>query len=192
MSKRLGIVIDQERCIGCEACSIACRLENNAVNFWIRVETQGGIEKDTPSGVFPDLSLSFLPKLCNHCLNPPCVDTCLANALLKQDNGPVILDQSLCTFCKACENACPYQVIFINEKENLAEKCNLCVHRIDKGLEPFCVICCEGQALHFGDLNDPTSKVYQLISTREVFQLKAEEGTNPSVFYCPPKERRRL
>ncbi len=134
MSKRLGIVIDQERCIGCEACSIACRLENNAVNFWIRVETQGGIEKDTPSGVFPDLSLSFLPKLCNHCLNPPCVDTCPADALLKQDNGPVILDQSLCTFCKACENACPYQVIFINEKENLAEKCNLCVQRIDKGL----------------------------------------------------------
>jgi Fe-S-cluster-containing dehydrogenase component len=186
------MVIDQERCIGCEACSVACRLENNAVNFWIRVETQGGTEKDTPIGVFPDLSLNFLPKLCNHCLNPPCVDACPVDALLKRDDGPVVLDKNLCTLCKACENACPYQVIYINEEENIAEKCNLCIHRIDKGFDPFCVICCEGQALHFGDLNDLSSKVSQLISTREVFQLKAEEGTNPSVFYCSPKERRGL
>jgi Fe-S-cluster-containing dehydrogenase component len=167
-------------------------LENNAVNFWIWVETQGGIEKDTPKGVFPDLTLNFLPKLCNHCLKPPCVDACPADALIKRDDGPVILNQNICTLCKACESACPYQVIYINEIENLVEKCNLCVHRVDKGLEPFCVICCEGQALHFGDLNDPTSKVSQLVSTREAFQLKPEEGSNPSVFYCPPKEKRRL
>jgi len=192
MNKRLGMVIDQERCIGCEACSIACRLENNSMGYWIRIETQGGKEKDTPKGVFPDLTLNFLPKLCNHCLNPPCVDVCPVNALQKREDGPVILDQGLCTFCKACANACPYNVIYVNEKEELIEKCNLCVHRIDKGLEPFCVICCEGQALHFGDLSDPNSKISKLISTKEVFQLIPEEGTDPSVFYCPPKQKRGL
>jgi len=192
MNRRLGMVIDQERCIGCEACSVACRLENNAVEFWVRVETQGGSEKDTSVGTFPNLTLNFLPKLCNHCLNPPCVDVCPVEAIKKRDDGPVILDQNLCTICKACSDACPYNVIYFNEKEELAEKCNLCVHRIDLGLEPFCVICCEGQALHFGDLNDPTSKVSQLCSTREVFQLKPEDGTNPSIYYCPPKQRRGL
>jgi len=192
MIKRLGIVIDQERCIGCEACSVACRLENSADMFWIRVETQGGLEKDTPGGVFPNLTLNFLPKLCNHCLNPPCVDVCPVDALQKRDDGPVLLDQGTCTLCKACASACPYEVIYFNEKKDLVEKCNLCVHRIDKGLEPFCVICCEGQALHYGDLNDPSSKVSQLLATRKVFQLKQEKGTNPSVYYCPPKKRRGL
>jgi len=192
MNKRFGIVIDQERCIGCEACSVACRLENNSVEFLIRVETQGGLEKDTPKGIFPNLTLNFLPKLCNHCLNPPCVEVCPVDALQKRDNGPVVLDQSLCNICKACAQACPYDVIFFNEKEDNAEKCNLCIHRIDEGLEPFCVICCEGQALHFGDLNDPTSNVSQLLSTKGVFQLKPEEGTNPSIYYCPPKQRRGL
>ncbi|GAH35318.1 unnamed protein product [marine sediment metagenome] len=150
------------------------------------------MEKDTPKGVFPNLTLSFLPKLCNHCLNPPCVDVCPVDALQKRDDGPVLLNQDVCTLCKACATACPYEVIYINEKEGIAEKCNLCAHRIDEGLEPFCVICCEGQALHFGDLGDPTSKVSQLISTRENFQLKPEEGTSPSVFYCPPKQKRSL
>src|SRR5665648_728665 len=99
MMKRLGIVIDQERCIGCEACSVACRIENETPNFWINVETQGGTQKDTPKGTFPDLSISFLPKLCNHCENPPCVEACPEEALTKLDNGIVCLDQGECTGC---------------------------------------------------------------------------------------------
>ena len=89
--KRFGMVIDQERCIGCEACSVSCRLENNTVDFWIKVETQGSTEKDTPLGKFPDLTMNFLPKLCNHCQNPPCVDSCPEGALQKRTDGIIIL-----------------------------------------------------------------------------------------------------
>jgi len=76
MSKRLGLVIDQERCIGCEACTVACKIENNSLGHWIQVKTQNVPQKDTPSGQYPDLKLEWLPHLCNHCSNPPCVDAC--------------------------------------------------------------------------------------------------------------------
>ncbi|MHA1500177.1 MAG: 4Fe-4S dicluster domain-containing protein, partial [Promethearchaeota archaeon] len=124
------------------------------------------------------------------CENPPCVEVCPVEALTKLDNGIVFLDQEECTGCQACLTACPYEVIVFNDKRNLAEKCNLCSHRIDEGLEPFCVICCEGQAIHFGDLNDPNSKVAHMISDKKTFQLKPE--VSPSVYYCPPKPKRRL
>ena len=190
--KHFGIVIDHEKCIGCEACSLACQIENNSTEDWIKIETQGGKEKDAPAGKYQNLTLSFRPILCIHCSDPPCAEVCPVDALQKRDDGPVVLDQDLCIGCKACLEACPYDVIVFNEKRNIAEKCNLCVHRIDKGLEPFCVICCEGQALHFGDLNDPTSIVSQLLLKRINFQLKPEEGTDPSIHYLPPKPKRKL
>ena len=83
-------------------------------------------------------------------------------------------------------------MIIFNKENNIAEKCNFCAHRIDKGLEPFCVICCEGQALHFGDLKDPNSKVSIMISERNAFRLKPENGTDPMVYYCPPKPKKQL
>ncbi|KKL18760.1 hypothetical protein LCGC14_2472300 [marine sediment metagenome] len=191
MSRRFGMVIDQERCIGCEACSVACRIENNTTNFWINVKTQGGSHKDTPRGSFPNLEINFLPRLCNHCNNPPCVDSC-PKALIKREDGPVILDKDLCTGCRECINTCPYDVIKFDEDNNIIEKCNLCFRRIDQDLEPFCVICCEGQALHFGDLNDSNSVVSKKISEKNTFQLKPEEGTNPSLYYIPPRKKNRL
>jgi len=191
-SKRLGIVVDQERCIGCQACSVACKLENNSTGYWINVETQGSDIKDIPTGKFPDLELNFLPKLCNHCENPPCVDSCPVDALQKREDGIVILNQETCTLCKACLDACPYGIIMLNENEEIAEKCNLCVHRIDQGLQPFCVICCEGQALFFGDLNDQNSKISKLISENKAFVLKPEEETSPKVYYIPPRPKKRL
>jgi Fe-S-cluster-containing dehydrogenase component len=190
--KKFVMIIDQERCIGCEACSIACKIENNATDYWIKVETQGGAVKDTPGGNFPNLTMNFLPKLCNHCENPPCVDSCPENALQKRDDGIVVLDQELCTGCQSCLTACPYNIIVFDDANNLVEKCNLCVHRVDQGLEPFCVICCEGQALFFGDLNDSNSDVSKLKSEKNCFQLKSEEGTNPNVFYIPPRPKKRL
>ena len=192
MNKHLAIVIDQDRCIGCEACSVACRIENNTQLFYINVETQGGENKDTPQGKFPDLNLNFLPKLCNHCENPPCEESCPVNAIIRRDDGIVFLDRDLCTGCRACLEACPYGIIVFNENTNIAEKCNLCSHRIDNDMEPFCVICCEAQALFFGDLNDPNSKVSQLVSQRDTFRLKIEENTNPSICYCLPKPKRRF
>ncbi len=192
MNKRLGMVIDQERCIGCEACTVACKLENNSSFYWIRVETLNSPQKNTPSGVFPDLKIEFLPHLCNHCSNPPCIESCPNGFISKRQDGLVILDQEKCDGCQICMEACPYQEIFFNQEENRVEKCSFCIHRIDQGLEPFCVICCEGQAMHFGDLNNPNSEVSKIIAEREIFQLKSDAGTGPSVYYCPPKPRRRL
>jgi Fe-S-cluster-containing dehydrogenase component len=186
------MVIDQERCIGCEACSIACRIENKTKNFLIQVDTQSGGEKDTPKGKFPNLEMNFLPYTCNHCNNPPCVEVCPTDALIKREEGPVILEKELCNGCKACMNACPYNVIIFDADNNIIEKCNFCIHRIEDGLEPFCVICCEGQALSFGDLNDSNSKISKIISERQVFQLKPEEKTDLSIYYCPPRLKRRL
>ncbi|MFW9939716.1 MAG: 4Fe-4S dicluster domain-containing protein [Candidatus Thorarchaeota archaeon] len=191
-SKQFAMVIDQERCIGCEACSIACKIENNTTNYWIKVETKGGAVKDTPGGDFPNLTMNFIPKLCNHCENPPCVDSCPEGALQKREDGIVILDQELCTGCQSCLTACPYNIIVFNDDNNLAEKCNFCFHRVDQGLVPFCVICCEGQAMYFGDLNDPTSDISKYISGKDSFQLKLEERTSPQVYYIPPRPKRRL
>ncbi len=191
-NKRLGMVIDQDRCIGCEACSVSCKIENKTVNYWIKVETQGSSKKDTPRGRFPDLTMNFLPKLCNHCENPPCVKSCPEDALQKRDDGIVILNQELCTGCQACLTACPYNIIVFDEEKNLAGKCNLCSHRIDQNLEPFCVVCCEGQALHFGDLNDSDSEVSKRHIEKNSFQLNPEDGTKPSIYYLPPKPKRRL
>jgi Fe-S-cluster-containing dehydrogenase component len=182
------LVIDQERCIGCEACTVACSKENNGWSGWIRVTTQNSPRKDTPAGMFPNVSMSFLPVLCNHCERPPCADACPLAAITKSDSGIVILDEELCDGCRTCLEACPYGAIIFNSETDKAEKCNLCRHRIDDGVEPFCVTCCEGQAIHFGDLNDPAGNVSKLLSAGNGYTLKPEVGTGPSVYYCPPKE----
>jgi Fe-S-cluster-containing dehydrogenase component len=192
VKKNYVMIIDQERCIGCQACTVACSKENNGWSGWIRVVTQNSPCKDTPAGTFPNLSMSFLPVLCNHCDRPPCENACPLGAISKSDSGVVILAEDQCDGCQTCLDACPYGAIQFNQKKDKAGKCNLCGHRIENKLEPFCVICCEGQAIHFGDLSDPHSKVSKLLQTNKNFQLKPEEGTGPAVYYLPPKHPRGL
>jgi len=156
------------------------------------VETLGAGRKDTPAGQYPDLSMDFLPRLCMHCASPPCVEVCSSGALWKREDGVVILDGERCDGCQACVEACPYGAIAPSSGTGPVEKCNLCAHRLDQGLEPFCVVCCEGQAMHFGDLNDPASRVARLIASRGAFTLMPEAGTDPAIYYCPPRERRGL
>lgn len=192
MSKRYGFIIDQERCIGCDCCTVACRLEHDADVGYITVDTEDSELKDVPKGQFPDLRMSWIPKLCNHCENPPCLNACPVDAIYKREDGIVIIDKDLCDGCRACVDACPYGIIYFNEDEDLAEKCNLCAHRIDQGLGPFCAICCEGQAIYFGDFNDPNDNVYKMLSERDLFRLKEDLGTGPIVYYAPPMEKREL
>lgn len=187
---RLGLVIDQERCIGCEACTVACKNENHGSVGFIRVKTQDAERKDVPSGTFPELRMTFMPLVCNHCDRPPCIDACPVGAIEKREDGVVVLDRNTCDGCRVCVEECPYAAITFDEDKEIAEKCNLCVHRIDKGLEPFCVVCCEGQAIHFGNLNDPKEATGRLANRETSFQLLEEKGTGPSVFYCPQLEPR--
>lgn len=191
MKKQFGLIFDQERCLGCDTCTIACNKENQPVaGNWIWVETLKVKIKDTPEGVFPNLTMDFLPRTCMHCASAPCVETCPTEALVKTEDGPVVLNPDLCDGCMDCMDECPYDAIKFNESDNLVEKCHLCSHRIEEDLEPFCVICCEGQAIHFGDLADPESQVSKLAASQGIFQLNVEAGTRPSVYYLPPMKKR--
>lgn len=190
---RWGLVIDLERCIGCQACAVACMAENNLEkDSWMRVGMRDGQKVDTAVGRFPNVSMQYLPATCNHCERPPCLEACPTGAISKRTDGPVLLDGAKCNGCQACLEACPYGVIRFNSGSNLAGKCDLCADRIDRGLQPFCALCCETQAIHFGDVSDAKSEVSKLIARRSGFVLKPEAGTGPSVYYLPPLPRRPL
>jgi molybdopterin-containing oxidoreductase family iron-sulfur binding subunit len=176
MAKRYGLVIDLERCIGCHTCRIACKVENNInTGSGIRVETVGGPHRDTPLGKFP----------CMHCAKPPCVDACPLEAIYKREDGIVLVDEEKCNGCQACIPACPYDALIYNPERDIVQKCSLCAQRIDQGLEPFCVLCCETEAMFFGDLDDPASEVSQIILRKGAYILHPEKGTNPAIYYCP-------
>lgn len=191
MDKRYGLVIDLERCIGCQTCTIACKLENDFdKGSGIQVETVGGPHKDTPAGKYPNLSMHYIPRMCMHCEKPPCADACPEGAISKREDGIVSLDQDLCTGCQECIPECPYGALVFDGGTDQVRKCTLCTHRVDEGLEPFCVMCCETEAMFFGDLNDPESAVSRLISKRNAGVLNGERGTGPGIYYCPTKQGR--
>ncbi len=188
------MVIDLRKCIGCQSCTVACKSENGvpvgSFRTWVDVSQIGrtvparGGETVTESGTYQQqIKVLNVPKLCNHCDNPPCVEVCPVKATFKRADGPVLVDPRLCIGCGTCVNACPYGARYINPISHTADKCTLCVERIDRGLLPACVTSCVGHARIFGDLNDPTSEVSQLISRHQVQVRKPELGTDPQVFY---------
>lgn len=185
--KQYALVFDLKRCIGCHTCTIACKMENAIrTGSWIHVDTIGGPHTDTPAGKYPDVCMHYLPKTCVHCKNPPCLSACPTVAIYRRPDGVVLIDKNRCNGCQLCIQACPYNAITFNPKVGVAEKCTLCVHRVDMGLEPFCVTCCITKAIIFGDANNPKSKASKLIRKRDAYVLQPQRGTQPSVYYCPP------
>ncbi len=173
-----GFIIDNRKCIGCHACTVACKSEHDVpigVNrTWVKY-----IEK----GEFPDTRRLFSVMRCNHCADAPCVEICPTEALYTRADGIVDFDDRRCISCKACTQACPYDSIYINPDTMVAQKCNYCSHRTDIGLEPACVVVCPEHAIISGDMDNPLTEISNLLARETVSVRKAEKGTNPKLFY---------
>jgi Fe-S-cluster-containing dehydrogenase component/formate-dependent nitrite reductase membrane component NrfD len=171
-------VIDHTRCIGCHACTTACKSEN-----LVPLSVTRTYVKHVDVGVFPQARRAHQVTRCNQCAHAPCVTACPTTAMFKRADGIVDFDKSICIGCKACMAACPYDAIFINPEDHSAEKCNFCAHRIDVGLEPACVVVCPTQAILVGDMNDTESYVSQIINREAVAVRRPEKETLPKLFY---------
>lgn len=180
---RYGMVIDVRRCIGCHACSVACKAENAVPPGVWRTWVKAG-EK----GRYPNASVSFLPLLCNNCENPICIRNCPTQATYQREDGIVMVDPHRCIGCKYCIASCPYDVRYLNPIKRIVQKCYWCYHRVDAGLEPACVNSCPTRAMVFGDLNDPNSEVSKLLARNAVAVLKPDKDTRPQVFYIGADE----
>ena len=178
-----GFAIDLRKCIGCHACTIACKAEHQipvGVNrCWVKT-----VEK----GTFPDTRRFFFPVLCNQCVEAPCVRICPTNALFKRRDGIVDLNSASCIGCRACMEACPYDQLFIDPNTHTAEKCNFCANRVENKLLPACVSVCPTECRIFGDLDDPTSEVAQIVQREAYAVRKPEKGTGPKIFYLGAEE----
>jgi Fe-S-cluster-containing dehydrogenase component len=204
------MVIDLARCVGCNACTLACKIENGTPPdvYWTRVYTE-------ERGTYPDVETTFVPALCNHCEDAPCVDVCPTGASYRREDGIVLVNQDACIGCRFCMMACPYNERFYLRQgtletgyygertqfedakwslhtEGTVQKCTFCAHRVDEGLEPACVVTCPTDARLFGDLDDEDSQVSTLIRERNGRTALPEAGTRPSVYYLEGKGNGRV
>ncbi len=210
---RWGFLVDTYKCVGCGFCVKACKTENevpydaNVTRTWVEryvITRNGKTWIDSPKGArdgfttrkvalgegnFQDIKdediekAFFVPKLCNQCDNPPCVQVCPVGATYQAADGVVLVDRSWCIGCGYCIMGCPYGVRFFHPVYHVAEKCNFCYHRLAKGMKTACVDACPFGARRIGNLKDPDDPVTQIIMTERVGVLKEEYGTKPQVFY---------
>ena len=181
--KRYGMLVDIRRCIGCQACTVSCSMENLPPLGQFRT-TVLQYEVDTKVQGAPPAMVS-LPRLCNHCDNPPCVPVCPVQATFQRTDGVVLVDNERCVGCGYCVQACPYDARFINHETQTADKCTFCEHRLEVGLLPACVESCVGGARVIGDLNDASSSAAQMLkdNAADIKVLKPGMATAPHVFY---------
>ena len=194
--------IQLEKCIGCGKCVQACKTENDVpeepfyFRTWVEryvIYEDGDVQVDSPEGGingFPPLDgekkilrTFFVPKLCNHCDNPPCVQVCPVGATFRTPEGFVLIDHEHCIGCAYCVQACPYGARFINPVEHKSDKCDWCYHRVKAGKLPACVTVCPNKARLFGDLNDPDSEVSEIFAEDQWMVLKPHMHTDPTCFY---------
>ena len=201
---KLGMAVDLHRCIGCNTCALACKMQNNVPDgmLWNRVLTEGCAQFDGAEGTYPNLTRTYLPIACQHCDNPACQKVCPTGATYTDDKGRVEIDYEKCIGCRMCMAACPYNARVFNWNEparstgfdygdaavparsrGVMEKCTLCKARTDRGDVPMCVLCCPADARIFGDLDDPDSDVSVALREKEGFTLLEEKGTRPKVRY---------
>ena len=178
-----GFVIDNRTCIGCHACTVACKSEHD-----VPIGVNRTHVKYIETGTYPDSSREFSVHRCNHCEDSPCTVICPTNALFKRDDGIVDFDSDRCIGCKSCMQACPYDALYIDPNNGTAAKCNYCAHRIEHSYEPACVIVCPTESITSGDLDDPNSKIAQLVATQETTVRKPESGANPNLYYIKASE----
>ncbi|MBI2985963.1 MAG: 4Fe-4S dicluster domain-containing protein [Deltaproteobacteria bacterium] len=192
------MVIDTNRCVGCDACTLACKVQNGTPPGVLLARV---LEKE--EGRYPNVKRTYLPVLCFHCQDPACVKACPSKALSKRSDGIVVVDKDRCCGVKACMAACPYDALHFYEDprgyfgEDLTPieryfysrhrpgtvlKCDFCTDRVEMGMQPACVEACPVSCRYFGDLDNPKSQVSQLVKM-EAEQVLPEAGTNPSVLY---------
>lgn len=205
---RWAFLVDTRTCTGCGLCVSACKQENEipydapVTRTWVEryvITKDGETHIDSPLGGrdgFIDDKIRdqeidpaqidkafFVPKLCNQCDNPPCVQVCPVGATYQTLDGVVLIDREWCIGCGYCIMACPYGVRFFHPEQKVADKCNFCYHRITQGLQPACVESCAFGARRLANLEDPDDPVTKIITTERVAVLKDEYGTKPHVFY---------
>ena len=207
--QKWGMVIDLQKCVGCDSCTVACKSENRTppgVSYNVVMEEE--------HGEFPNVTRTNVPRPCMQCDNPPCVQVCPVSATYKMENGIVNIDYDRCIGCRYCMISCPYGARALDFGENYddevmgsgeitspeygvdrgsredgkspqynARKCSFCHHRLGRDEEPACVETCIGDARNFGDLDDPDSEVSKMADSSRAFQLKEGEGTDPNVYY---------
>ena len=201
---RYGMAIDLDRCLACQACVIACKMENNVPastpdSFKSKKMTlRTRVVPLRVDGKYPNPRIDIYPVLCNQCENPACVAACPSGATYKRDDGIVLIDLEKCDGYKYCMIACPYGMRNLIQNtdsqqyqnpdlpkppQGKADKCTFCAHLVDKGQEPTCVTACPAKARIFGDLSDPNSAVSKLLANRKGIVLRQDFGTKPMVSY---------
>lgn len=178
---RYAMAIDLSKCVGCQSCTASCAMENSVENGYFRTI----VAEYELSALSEHKSCnSLLPRLCNHCASPACIDVCPTGASHQRNNGIVKINTELCIGCASCVVACPYGARYLNLNSTKADKCTLCDHRLRAGLLPACVESCVGESRIVGDINDKNSEIRRFLKDKKSYVLASEAGTNPQVFYC--------
>jgi tetrathionate reductase subunit B len=199
-----GMGIEVDKCIGCSRCVEACKAENDVLRepFFFRTWIERYVIKKDGDAVVecinvrdkgareaaqddPDvLRTFFVPKLCNHCAHPPCVQVCPVGATFATEDGVVLIDGARCIGCRYCIQACPYGARYLDPRTKTADKCTFCYHRVRRGLFPACVEVCPTQARIFGDLRSKASRLVRFARMNKIHVLKPALNTEPKVYYA--------